>query len=420
MKVLATVAILLASLCPVIAQVPQSNAWPQINTFEIPFGMGGYVGGASISPDGRKVVAIYEPPFWSRNDDLVKSTIKLWNVGNSDPAATRQWIVKRAEVPGNLWRSNQRSRIQYCDHGRGIMLADSFGTISFLDPQTLQLLRTVAANFAVDPNGARARVACAMNSPLALVAISGGLTGPEGHKKLDDEVTVKMFDLNLGTAVHEWSLHRSVPVGDVAISPSGAQIAITYVPMNNLTQRPKAIPNLELFDAASGRTTLLVKTGHLPGGVSFVGESRVATADVILPGIFGQAKIKVWDSTTGQLLTELADPKLGARRKVAASSDGSVILGYIPHELVTLDREAETTLEQRFRLWDGATGETIATSPLIIPLRPYHEAPDIELSANGRAAVVSSVGAYPVQVFYASDQPKAALPTSAPRPQMVP
>jgi hypothetical protein len=352
MKVLATVAILLASLCPVIAQVPQSNAWPQINTFEITFGMGGYVGGASISPDGRKVVAIYEPPFWSRNDDLVKSTIKLWNVGNSDPAATRQWIVKRAEVPGNLWRSNQRSRIQYCDHGRGIMLADSFGTISFLDPQTLQLLRTVAANFAVDPNGARARVACAMNSPLALVAISGGLTGPEGHKKLDDEVTVKMFDLNLGTAVHEWSLHRSVPVGDVAISPSGAQIAITYAPMNNLTQRPKAIPNLELFDAASGRTTLLVKTGHLPGGVSFVGESRVATADVILPGIFGQAKIKVWDSTTGQLLTELADPKLGARRKVAASSDGSVILGYIPHELVTLDREAETTLEQRFRLWD--------------------------------------------------------------------
>jgi hypothetical protein len=414
MRLFASLAIVLGSLCGATIVIPQSNTWPQVNAFEIPFRTGGYVGGASVSPDGRQVVVIYEPLFWSGNDDVAKSTITLWNVGDFEPVATREWIVKRSETPPNVWRTNQRTRIQYCDHGRGIMLADSFGTISFLDPQTLQLLKSVGANVAVDPNGARAKVACAMNGSLALIVISGRLTGRDGHGKLDDAVSVKVVDLNVGTVVQQWSLHRSAPVGDVAISPSGAQIAITYVPMNNLTQRPKAIPNLELLDVTSGKTTLQVKTGHLPGGVTFVGESRVATADVTLPGLFGQAKIKIWDSTTGQLLTQLADPNLGARRKVAASSDGAVVLGYIPHELVTGNRASDTTLEQRFRLWDEATGATMATSPPLLPLRTGHQAPDIELSANGRAAVVSSVGAFPVQVFYASDQPKAPLPTSVP------
>src|SRR5208337_919982 len=190
------------------------------------------------------------------------------------------------------------------------------------------------------------------------------------------------------------------------ISPSGEQIALSYVPMNS-SGRPKAIPNLELFSVNTGKLTLQVKTAQLPGGISFIGESRIATADTILPGLFGQSKIKVWDTNNGKLVMELADPKLGARRRVGASSNGAVVLGYIPHERVTGGRAWNTTIEQRFRLWDATTGRTIATSPPLLPIQPYHFAPDLDISANGRAVIVFSPGPYPIDIFSISQSAPA-------------
>jgi hypothetical protein len=37
-----------------------------------------------------------------------------------------------------------------------------------------------------------------------------------------------------------------------------------------------------VFDVNTGKAVLQVKTGHLPGRISFVGENRVATVDTLL------------------------------------------------------------------------------------------------------------------------------------------
>jgi hypothetical protein len=70
-----------------------------------------------------------------------------------------------------------------------------------------------------------------------------------------------------------------------------------------------------------------------------------------------------------------------------------VILGYIPKERVDGYHRNET-LEHRFRLWDAATGATMATSPrffphLDSPSKHWNGTiePSMELSDNGRAVV---------------------------------
>jgi hypothetical protein len=60
----------------------------------------------------------------------------------------------------------------------------------------------------------------------------------------------------------------------------------------------------------------------------------VATDDTVVPEpFFPHPEIKLWDASNGKLIREFGDPKFGARRFVGASSDGNVILGYIPNRL---------------------------------------------------------------------------------------
>jgi hypothetical protein len=79
------------------------------------------------------------------------------------------------------------------------------------------------------------------------------------------------------------------------------------------------------------------------------------------------------------------------------------------------------SLEQRFRLWDVATGKTIATSPLIFPrlnltVEGRNEGldPSLELSANGQAVLVFWKSAWneilPIYVF--SEAPVGTAPTT--------
>ena len=104
------------------------------------------------------------------------------------------------------------------------------------------------------------------------------------------------------------------------------------------------------------------------------GETRVATDDTLEPQpLLPHPEIRLWDLSDGKLLRTFGDPKLGARRFVGASSDGNVILGYIPKETLHSGGGIEgglwnQTLEQRFRLWDADTGQTIATSPPLLPI----------------------------------------------------
>ena len=355
---------------------------------------GVYLEGAALSPDGKQVAAAFRRV--SRGPEIAIS-VRIWKVGTNEPSASKDLFSGEKMNPRELF-THARSFVEYCDNGSGLMVA-ARGTLYYLNPQTLEVLHDTATN--IEDPAIPERVSCAAKSPRAVFAGYGGAYC----------CLVRVYDLTSGTLIREWDLTKGpYPFGDVAISPGGDQIAVSYVPENALG-RSKAVENLELFDVNTGKGILRVKTGHLPGRISFAGETRVATVDTLDPQpLLPHPEIKLWDLNDGKLLRTFGDPKVGARRFVGASSDGNVILGYIPKETLHGGGGIEggnwnQTLEQRFRLWDATTGQTIATSPPFLPIESATITgfdPSLQLSGDGRAVLVfwkSPREIFPIYIF---------------------
>ncbi len=370
---------------------------------------------AALSPDGSSVAGVFvnRRRKVSRPTD-VAVTVQIWKVGTQDPIAAKQILADQENNFVSEYPPFQRARdsfAHYCDGGAGIMVAAPRGNIYYLDPQTLEILDVTATN--IDVDAAILSAACGANSPRAVLAAHGGPIGNGGY----GNGLIRAYDLRSGAILQEWNMTQSSEdFGDVAISPSGNEIAVSHVRMNSFG-RAKAIRNLTVFDVNTGKAVLQVKTGHLPGRISFVGENRVATVDTLLhQPLFPRPTIRLWDSSNGKFIREFGDAPNGARRFVGASSDGSVILGYVPTERIRSGGwwagPWGETLEQRFRMWDATTGQTIATSPLLLPiLRAWQTEfldPSLDVSANGRSLIVfwRSPQRFPIYVFSLESPPK--------------
>jgi WD40 repeat protein len=398
-KVWATLLVFLSRLLCAISTHAQVDSAAQLSMFQIHPGPvqaeSILLEGAALSPDGEQVAAAYFYRVSAGRPAVTALSVQIWNVGTQAPIASKQLSAGQASERNFAveWRTFPDGFVQYCNNGLGIMVADPHGTLYYLNPQTLEILHATATNIGID--AISERVFCAANSPRAVLAAHGEVfdKGPYGNG------LVRVYDLTSGTLVQEWDMTKDLySFGDVAISPSGNEIAVSHVPTNSFG-RSKAVQNLELFDVNTRKSTLQVKTGHLPGRITFAGETRVATDDTVMPQpFFPHPRIKLWDSSNGRLIREFGDPRNGARRFVGASSDGNVILGYIPKETTRTggrDPSPNETLEQRFRLWDSGTGQTIVTSPPFLPnqhsvSRGHDEDldPSLEVSDNGRAVIV--------------------------------
>jgi hypothetical protein len=417
-KLCCALLVFLCSLSCTIGSHAQDLSPSQLISFEIQLGSlpAGSIllEGAALSPDGRQVAAAYFGRVSTSRPADIALSLEIWNVGTQEPIASKQMSASQENENNFDDERPIRSEgfVQYCNNGSGIMVADPHGTLYYLNSQTLDVLHATATNIGVD--GTPERIFCAANSPRAVFAVHGTFLGRYANERYGNGL-VRVYDLTSGTLLQEWDMTKSpYPFGDVAISPSGNEIAVSYVPTKVWGFEAKAVQNLELFDVNTGKVTLQVKTGHLPGRITFAGETRVATGDTLLPQPFvPHPKIKIWDSSNGKLIREFGDPKVGARRFVGASSDGNVIIGYIPKETLISARGGPwtRTLENRFRLWNVGTGQTIATSPPFPPIRNFTEQtasgyggldPSLQVSANGRAVIVfwkSPWDIYPIEVF---------------------
>jgi WD40 repeat protein len=404
--------IFLSPLLGAIGTHGQNDSASQLSTFQI---FREYslqflaLKGAALSPDGQQVAAAYFSHVGADRTTEAALVVQIWNVGIEEPIATKQLSVFVPTVPFSTSDPGPEGFVEYCDHGAGIMVADPDRTLYYLNSRTLEVEHTTdTGNPVPGPNVSR-QIHCAANSPRAVIAYGGAFLSwnyPNIAYDGPGNGLVRLYDLISGTLLKEWNTTEGANgFGAVAISPSGNQIAVSHIPRNPVTT-PKNLPSVpskkdtrdvEVFDVDSGKMTLQVDTGHWhwPGRISFVGETQIASDDTrMAQPFYPQPRIKLWDSSNGSLIREFADPKVGARRFVAASSDGHVILGYIPKE--TLDGyNRNETLEHRFRLWDVATGRTIATSPRFLPYpdspRKYWSAwvdPSMALSDNGRAVIV--------------------------------
>ena len=407
---MANLLLFLSPMFCVISAHAQNHVASQLSTFQIvreyslPFLA---LKGAALSPDGQQVAAAY---FGHVDDDRngeIAFRVQIWNVGTQEPILSKQLYLTK--FPISISDSGPEGFVQFCDHGAGIMVADPYGTLYYLNSRTLELMHATNIGNPVPGQNVPRRIHCAANSPRAVIAFGGAFLSwdyPNIAYYGPGNGLVRLYDLTSGTFLKEWnSTEGPNGFGDVAISPSGNQIAVSHIPRNPVTT-PKDVPSvpsqkdtrdLEVFDVDSGKMTLQVETGrwHWPGRISFVGETQIASDDTrMAQPFYPQPRIKLWDSRDGKLIREFADPKVGARRFVEASSDGRSILGYIPKERLD-GYHRNVTLEPRFRLWDVATGGTMATSPLFFlhpnsPRKHWNATiePSMEMSDNGRAVVV--------------------------------
>jgi len=361
-------------LCAISAQA-QNHSVSQLSTFQI---FKEYslqflaLKGAALSPDGQQVAAAYFSHVDLDRNGEIAFRVQIWNVGTQEPIVSKQLYLTK--LPISMSDPGPEGFVQYCDHGAGIMVADPDGKLYYLNSRTLEVMHATDTGNPV-PGRNVPRIHCAANSPRAVIAFGGAFLSwdyPNLAYYGPGNGLVRFYDLISGTLLKEWNTTEGPNgFGDVAISPSGNRIAVSHIPRNPVTT-PKNLPSVpskkdtrdvEVFDVDSGQMTVQVDTGHWhwPGRISFVGETQIATDDTrMAQRFYPQPRIKLWDSSNGRLIREFADTKVGARRFVGASSDGHVILGYIPKERLDGYHRNET-LEHRFRLWDSATGSTIAT-----------------------------------------------------------
>jgi hypothetical protein len=97
------------------------------------------VGGAGLSPDGETVAVAFVPHRRALADprDIVV-IVRIWNVGTQEPIGSRQVSLRRADASLAVRESNVGTFVHYCENGLGIMVADPSGTLSYLNPQTLE------------------------------------------------------------------------------------------------------------------------------------------------------------------------------------------------------------------------------------------------------------------------------------------
>jgi WD40 repeat protein len=425
----------LSSLFWAMGARAQGDSASQLSTFQIFREYGRQFiafKGAALSPDGKQVAAAYFGHVDAGPKAELAFRVEIWNVGTQEPIASKQLYVTVPEVPISVSLPGPEGFVQYCDHGFGIMITDPSGTFYYLNSRTLEVIHTTETKDPIfdEAKDIPRRAYCAANSPRAVIAYGGSFLSwdyPNIAYYGRGNGIVRVYDLTSGTLLRDWDTTEGPNAfGDVAISPSGNQIAVSHIPRNpgwrTKTETSPSVPStkdtsdLEVFDVDSGKMTLQVDTGrwHWPGRISFAGETQIASDDTrMVQPLYPQPRIKLWDSSNGKLIREFADRKSGARRFVGASSSGHVILGYIPRERARSGRWNET-VEERFRLWDAATGSTIATSPRFsphpdAPSKRWNEPvdPSMELSDDGRAVIVYwKKGVFRIYVF--------SLPPAAP------
>ena len=204
---------------------------------------------------------------------------------------------------------------------------------------------------------------------------------------------LRIYDLQTGTLRRQWEFDRGYPeLGAHAVwRPDGRRVAVSLLPLVPGEEVPKEQPNVQVMDAESGKVLARFNAGYAAGPLCFTPKDTLitATASPAWALVFGRHKIKIWNATTGRLLREIDSPPAGVRSSLAISADGKLLFGYTGAERAnTAPNASDSTLitEQRFRVWEVASGRVVATSPKILPLGVKR--PELRLSAKGDRVLV--------------------------------
>jgi hypothetical protein len=208
----------------------------------------------------------------------------------------------------------------------------------------------------------------------------------------------------------------------MAWSPDGLKLALTLPSTRGDKWFSKSCPqrnsdNLLVLDSGSGRVLVSINTGDVPGPVCFGPHEEVFTASFHFynRGSNGE-KVKVWNARAGALERTIGLPGRDVYDVLALSRDGRTLAGYVGKVKLVFWRamvmeDMLETVDERFAIWDAATGRLLALSQDLISLsgtwRGQASRLHLHLTADGRS-VLANWDATPSQLllFDLSDMSK--------------
>jgi WD40 repeat protein len=325
---------------------------------------------AAVSPNGHYIVV-----------DTGRSVQKAdgtWDSAESvqvlEPASSK--VVAKIDLPGaallkDAPLSSTDGFLSYCDDGQYLVVYDLIGTLYVLNANSYQIESSIALGNlrGHDSQGTvlGITVTCAARGNLIAVNAYGGRFGWG---------LVRLFDLRSGQQVAELRQDSSsgAEFSEISVSSSGSKLAI-------LLKDPKwkkiNVPNVEIRETRSLKLLTGFSTHDVPRGLIFAGESEIVTVQEQPSGWSPPKQVlRLWDVESGKEERRFSDARFDVEGPISSSADGRRIVGsVIKYHECKLCNGLEGRIdvkEQRFAVWDKATGAEVFRSdpfgPIIEPL----------------------------------------------------
>jgi hypothetical protein len=348
----------------------------------------GYVYAAAVSPDGRDIAvntlrSVQRADGSWDNEESVEVFQPALSKLVSNVSLESAGLVKDAPL------TTGGSFVGYCDDGKYLVVYDKNGALYVLNTDSYRVDVKVDLGLGAlplhGPRGGSTKVdiACSAHGNAVVAAVHGG----EFSAGL-----IKVFALPSGQLTAQFVREPSQEqIRTISISPNGAQLALLL----QSAQRPprsNGEPNVEIFETRGLALVHRFSTGDAAQSLIFAGESELATDQAVSEGkSVGTRTVRVWNIDSGAELKRLSDAKRDIQGPLSASANGEMVLGYIPelHACALCNGlEGRTDVkEQRFAVWDKATGaEVFRSDPFGPILRPFQ--PQCVLSQGGKYVLV--------------------------------
>jgi WD40 repeat protein len=344
----------------------------------------------AFTPDSRSVVVLYGTARWISGKEFVivdTTHLAAWDFKTGKVEDKRKWDYTTRGRGDHL--QLQPRYMKYTADGRSLVILDA-SAIRMLDAATYTEVKTIAfeppeekfardgwsivsyfgPGFSVTPDGSR-----------AAVAFSSSMGGNGGF--------VRVYDLRQGQVVREWRLQDAIRfVTGVALSSDGKRVAVSSLPFMRSSEPEAFIPsgtnNVQVMDVKTGETLVGMNTKYVAGAVLFGPNDTLLTGSINNDRTgYSLDTVKIWDTRSGKLLREIANPGAGVHYRLDRSVDGKLLLGYTGAEKP--DENFVVTDFDQFKIWDFASGKEVAASPKFSENGPH--TPQLQLSQDEKYVV---------------------------------
>lgn len=352
-----------------------------------------------ISPDSRFVAVDAGKGSGQGQSVEVVEEIQIWNFRKRELVASKILSKKEFANPSDI--GNDPRFIRYAETGARIVVYQE-GHLLMLDSDTLNQLQDidlgrsgwprVPSRWSTDSRVADVEVDA--NATRAAVLLSWSTGGGQ----------LRVYDLMSGALIRKWDFEAEFPGREpVSIDPGGHLVAVSlllFSPGERLLRSKER--NVLISDIDSGKMISAINTGYMAGGIAFASSDTLLTVSLNPEQrYFSKDTLKIWNVQTGSLIRQISSPPGGVHDSVGVSADGRVGFGYVGLEKKDNHWWQETDYKivyQRFRLWDLATGNVIATSPDILPIAPGGL--NFRLSLKGDVVLIYPIATSAPLIFY--------------------